>query len=193
MDNSKDKNNADREYNPLDIEKLRKLGHKGAYMGNCSSGAFYAVIKEYSQRTGKSFDGLTIEPPHNMMNFGGGGIVGRRMCCGALLGASAAVNLIADSKTARDIITRLFKWYARAEFPSDLSNEYAKNGQFEDQHCPENLPQSTAGSALCADSLRQWIKKSGHAYRTPQRLERCHRLTGDVVAKTGELLNEKLG
>lgn len=176
-------------YKVMDVEKLRKLGHKGAYMGNCSSGSFYALIKAYSELTGKTFENLTLEPPENLMHFGGGGIVGRRMCCGALLGSAAAVNLITDSDTARDIISRLFAWYEQAAFPSNISNRYAEQGLFEDKACVEPLDQTVAGSAMCSDSLRSWFEKSGHKFRSPQRLERCNRLTADVVAKTAELLN----
>jgi hypothetical protein len=52
------------------------------------------------------------------------------------------------------------------------------------------LPQSTAQSSLCHVSLSRWCRASGFASGSPERLERCARLAGDVAGKAVELLNQ---
>ncbi|TVQ38955.1 MAG: C_GCAxxG_C_C family protein [Spirochaetaceae bacterium] len=83
----------------------------------------------------------------------------RGMCCGALLGAFAAVNLVTDSDRARTIVAELLEWY-----------------------------RTVAHSAFCKDSVINWMIESGYAHGNDQRKERCAKLTGDVAAKAVELL-----
>ena len=48
---------------------------------------------------------------------------------------------------------------------------------------------SVSDSPLCHASNAKWIKASGFGLSTPERKERCARLTGDVAQKAVELLN----
>ncbi|MGM0415030.1 MAG: C-GCAxxG-C-C family (seleno)protein, partial [Bacillota bacterium] len=110
-------------YEKLDVEEVRKLGHKGHYLGNCSSGAFYAIMAALDEKVGSPYDQLPYTPPNNMMHFGGSGI-GQGMCCGALLGSFAAINMVQESGKAKEIIQELMSWYKEAEIPSETANEY---------------------------------------------------------------------
>lgn len=177
-------------YARLDVEQVRKLGHKGYYLGNCSSGAFYAIMLPLQEAVGSPYTEIPIMPPGNMMHFGGGGI-GAGMCCGALLGAFAAVNLVTDSGSARTIVAALLEWYKTAPFPSDISNEYGRERKFllDRVSSDEVIVQTVAHSAFCEDSVINWIIESGYTHGDDQRKERCARLTGDVAAKAVELLN----
>lgn len=177
-------------YVKLDVEHLRKLGHQGYYLGNCSSGAFYAIMAALRDKVGAPYTTIPITPPNNMMHFGGGGI-GAGMCCGALLGAFAAVNTVAESGRAREIVAELLRWYKQEPFPSEISNRYGSNREFlvDDYLSDEVITQTVADSAMCEDSVIAWISETGVGYGDDKRKERCARLTGDVVAKAVELLN----
>lgn len=177
-------------YENLDVEKLRKLGHEGYYLGNCSSGAFYAIMSALDEKVGAPYDELPYTPPNNMMHFGGGGI-GQGMCCGALLGAFAAINQVQDSGTAKEIVADLMSWYKDAEIPTDISNEYGTNREFlvDEYHSDEYIEPTVADSAMCIDSVSTWMSETGIGHGDLRRKERCARLTGDVVAKAVELLN----
>jgi len=53
----------------------------------------------------------------------------------------------------------------------------------------KSLPQSISHSVLCHVSVGRWCAVSGYASGSPERSERCARLTGDVAAMTAKLLN----
>ncbi|MFW6266016.1 MAG: C-GCAxxG-C-C family (seleno)protein [Halanaerobiales bacterium] len=177
-------------YTEVDPERVRKLGHEGHYLGNCGSGAFYGVLAALEERVGEPFSSFQINPP-NMLHFGGGGMAGAGLTCGTLIGASAAVNLVAEPDKANEIVSELISWYKETPFPSDESNEYAQNHEFlvDDYHSDEELATTVADSALCQDSIMAWLDESGASHGSDEQLERCARLTGDVAAKAVELLN----
>lgn len=179
-------------YSKLDVERVRKLGHQGYYLGNCGSGAFYGILEALKEEVGEPFDLIPSTPPNNMLHFAGGGMAGSlSLTCGTLVGAAAAVNLVAEPETASEIVGDLMDWYTETEFPSDKANEYATNHEYlvDDYKSDEELVQTVSDSLLCRDSSMTWMDESGEEHGSPKRAERCARLTGDVVAKAVELLN----
>ncbi len=175
-------------YEILDPEHVRKLGHQFYWTGKgCSYGAFKAIFYAMHEKVGEPFTSLL--PLCEMMIYGHGGVVGWGTTCGALLGACAAINLFCDKATTDKIAHELMGWYTQAVFPSDISNQYAVNGQFYDNRLNQALPQASCGSALCHVSVTTWCVTSGYKAGSTERKERCGRLTGDVAAKAVELLN----
>jgi hypothetical protein len=112
-----------------------------------------------------------------MMDWVGAGVVGFGTLCGTLNGAAAAIGLICSGRDARAFVSDLLTWYSETELPTNL---YAPTGE---------LPQSRADSNLCHISLAHWCRVSGFASGSPERVERCSRLSGDVAAKAVEMLN----
>lgn len=51
------------------------------------------------------------------------------------------------------------------------------------------LDTTVADSILCADSVGNWMEKTGFAYGSDERKTRCAGVTGDVTKKMVELLN----
>jgi len=128
-----------------------------------------------------------------MMTFGSGGVAGWGTTCGTLLGASAAISLVADKATASQLVNELVGWYTRAPFPSDTANQYAVNHAYLVADKPDiELPQSVSNSALCHVSVTTWCRNSGLASGSPERAERCGRMAGDVAAMAVELMNANL-
>ncbi len=177
-------------YEKLEVEELRKRGHYGHYLGNCSSGAFYAIMSALDEKVGEPFSQMPYTPPNNMLHFGGSGI-GAGMCCGALLGAFVSINLLTESGKAKELVAELMSWYKEAEIPSDIANQYGSNHEYlvDEYKSDEVITQTVAGSAMCYDSVSEWMSETGISHGDERRHERCARLTGDVVAKTVELLN----
>jgi hypothetical protein len=174
-------------YGPLDVEQVRKLGHKGYYAGGCSYGAFEAIVGALRDLIGDPYDKVITD----MMRYGGGGVAGFGSLCGALNGAAAAIGLVCDKAAQTALVGELLAWYAATPLPTDESNEYAVNGEFlVDQLKYEGpIVQNAAGGNLCHMSVTNWCLTAGVAESAPMRLERCARLTGDVAAKAVELLN----
>lgn len=177
-------------YVKLDTEEVRKRGHKEYYKADCGYGAFAGIIGTLQDQVGYPFTQIPME----IMGFGAGGVASWGTTCGALLGASAAINLFFEHDKARGIVSELLGWYSREPFPSEKSNQYAVNHEFlvEEYKSDLELPPSVSNSPLCHASVSQWCRASGYASGSKERAERCGRLTGDVAAKAVELLNANL-
>ncbi len=167
----------------LDVEKTRLLayqGFKGITLADgtrhsgCAFGAFNAIVSQLADVVGAPYTSI----PPQMMDWAGAGVVGFGTLCGTLNGASAAIGLICDSQDARAFVSDLMTWYSETALPT---NELAPTG---------DLPQSVAASNLCHVSLTHWCRTSGFASGSPERLERCSRVSGDVAAKAVQMLNE---
>ncbi len=192
-------------YVELDVEYVRKMGHLGYYAFECAGGAFWAIMESLRQKIGYPYTLLPIPTRedveaaldegrhlHTLMQYGAGGALGWASLCGALNGAAAAIQMVSDNwKRIGDM---LFRWYETTVFPSDKSNEYASRHEFfvKKYKSDKVLPQSVSHSILCHVSVSNWCEVSGYASGSPERSERCARLTGDVAAKAVELLNADL-
>lgn len=166
----------------LDVEATRQLGYdsyKGVLLADgfihkeCAFATFNAIIGQLSDKVGYPYS----EIPTQMMEWGGGGVVGYGSFCGTLNGACAAIGIICNNANAKAIITDLLNWYSETAFPSNI---IAPTGA---------LPQSVSGTNLCHTSVTNWCKASGYASGSPERSERCARLAGDVAARAVEMLN----
>lgn len=177
-------------YVVLDVETVRKKGHTKFYEGDCCYGGFASIIEALQEAVGFPFTQI----PTKMMEFGAGGVAGWGTTCGALIGASAAINLVTDKATAKKIVSELLGWYSQTPFPSQTSNQYAVKHEYleKEYKSDQELAQSVSNSPLCHVSVTNWCKTSGYASGSKEREERCSRLTGDVAAKAVEMLNANL-
>ncbi len=174
-------------YVALDVELVRKLGHWGYYEGGCAYGAFYALLTPLQDEVGSPYTGV----PAHIMTFGRGGIVGEGDLCGALLGALAMINLVADTDHV-PLAEALLAYYREAPLPTDTINKLAREGKLlvDNDFTGEDIKPTQAVSITCRHSRREWMRATGHSRRNPARAERCARITGDVAAKAAELLNQ---
>jgi hypothetical protein len=177
-------------YVALDVETVRKKGHTKFYEGDCCYGAFASIIEALQEKAGFPFTQI----PTKMMEFGAGGVAGWGTTCGALIGASAAINLVTDKATAKKLVSELLGWYTQTPFPSQISNQYAVQHQYYEREykSDKELPQSVSNSPLCHVSVTKWCLASKMASGSKEREERCSRLAGDVAAKAVEMLNANL-
>lgn len=126
-----------------------------------------------------------------MMSFLTGGGFGWTGTCGSIIAAGAVINMVTPKDDAKKIIEEMFAWYEQTPFPSDIANQKAHKKQFlvEKYKTSDILVQTVANSPLCHVSVTRWCKASGFTSGSPERGERCARLTSDVVAFTAEKLN----
>jgi hypothetical protein len=172
-------------YAKLDPELVRKKGHLRCAGGGCGYGAFAAIIEALREQVGFPYTQI----PTELLYYGKGGIVALGSFCGALNGAAAAITLVTNSYSG--LVSQLANWYTKFAFPSDLSNQYAKDRAFQ-VGTDKVLVPSVANSLLCKDSIANWCKESGLSSGSLERTERCYRLTGDVAAQAVILLNDRL-
>jgi hypothetical protein len=174
-------------YSPLDPEYARKLAHDCFYESGCSYAGFSGLLKPLQEKIGEPFASI----PPQMMSYGGAGVKGWGTLCGTLNGVSAAVSLVCDPKSSSAIINELMSWYAQTRLPTDKSNEYGETGRFQVDKKIKEMSQSRSGSPLCHISVTRWCRASGLTADSPERFERCARLSGDVAAQAILLLNEQ--
>jgi hypothetical protein len=166
----------------LDVERTRELGYQGfkgldladgTRHAGCAFGSFNAIVGQLAEVVGAPY---TTIPPQ-MMDWASAGVVGFGTLCGTLNGASAAIGLVCDPADAKGFVSDLLTWYSETPLPTNL---LAPTGE---------LPQSTADSNLCHISVSRWCMESGVASGSPERVERCARIAGDIAAKAVEMLN----
>jgi len=174
-------------YAQLDPEVTRKLAHDLFYDSGCGYAGFAGILKGLQEKEGEPFTSLPLE----MMNYSGSGIKGWGTVCGALNGASAAISLVTDSKMSGQLINELIRWYTQTLLPSDTSNQCAEGHGYKVDKNIKALPRNKSGSPLCHVSITEWCEASGLSVDSPERLERCARLSGDVAAQAVKLLNDQ--
>ncbi len=174
-------------YTKLDPEEARKLGHDAYYEAGCGYAGFAGIVKGLQDKAGAPFTSFPLQ----MMSYGSGGLKGWGTVCGALNGASAAISLVTDNRTSGALIDELINWYTQTLLPTDVSNRYAEEHRFKTDRKIAALTQNKSGSPLCHVLVSKFCLASGRAIDSPERIERCARLSGDVVAQAVRLLNDQ--
>ncbi|ALU12594.1 hypothetical protein EYM_05540 [Ignicoccus islandicus DSM 13165] len=194
-------------YTKLDPEETRKLGHMGYYLFECAGAAFWSIAIQLREKIGypwtllpipsreKALDAIKNKKHlHSLFQYGYGGAVGWGTLCGALNGSLFAIQMIVGEHKAWDKLGKaLMRIYETTPLPTRKSNEYAVKGMMyvppERMKSKKWLPQNVSGSTLCHVSVGKWCEVSGYASGSPERSERCGRLTGDIAAFAVMLLN----
>lgn len=162
-------------YAELDPKAVAERAYEAFYEGHCCYGAFEGIIGELRERVGYPYNLI----PTRMMEYGKGGAVGWGTLCGALNGAAAAITLI--SRDYKQVVDELLGWYTITELPT-----------YKPASPKKEIPDVTVvpGSPLCHVSVTRWCNASGFGSKSPERKERCARLTAQVAAHAAELLNK---
>ena len=163
----------------LDPSEVAAVAHAGFWHQGyaCGYGVLYSIIGLMGERYGAPYKDF----PFSMMTFGRGGIAEWGGTCGALLGAAATLALFYSRKEHEVMIHELFRWYEITAFPIYKPDPgTAKVGG--------PLPTNVSDSILCHISVGKWCAASKIEARSPERGERCARVTVDVALKTLEIL-----
>ena len=171
-------------YVPVDPDKVARDAYYDYHVGHCMHTTFYSIVTNVAEEIRKT-DPLAADAmlsfPFHMFHYGASGANGWGSLCGSLNGALAAVNLFcADATTLKAICDELGNYYERAMFPVFTPDD------------AEPLPQSISNSVLCHVSSGKWCAVAKARTDSPERTERCSRLSADVAKKTVELLNLNL-
>lgn len=144
------------------------------YVWGLRYGALEGIVGELREKVGHPYTTL----PTKMVIYGKGGVVGWGILCGALNGASAAINLVTED--FGPVVSELLGWYTETSLPIYQPS----NPQI------EISTTSVSGSPMCHVSVTKWCDASGFTAISPERKERCARLTADVAKHAAELLNQ---
>lgn len=198
-------------YVELDPDEAMSRGYLGYMVDECAGGSFWAITSLLKEKIGYPYTLLPIPTPEEMleahskhhhlpviMKYGAGGIEGIATVCGALNGASCAIEWAVGPKLAKKIIRMLFRWYEETAFPTDLANERAVSGKFVvageviKPKWPHKLPSVKCESPLCHVVVSHWCTVTGYASGSKARSERCARITAAVARQAVLLMNAAL-
>jgi hypothetical protein len=148
--------------------------------GGCGTGSYLAPLSLLKEKVGYPWTTL----PDMMMAHAAAGYGGHGTLCGALGGASCIINLVAygeKNEVFRQMVDRLFYWYAEQEFPSD---------RFDDISAMPKQVKAKAMSPLCHTSVSKWARAAGDTVSSKAKKERCAKVCGEVVYIVTLALNE---
>ncbi len=163
-------------YVKLDPQVVAQKAYDGYYQGGCMYGAFNAIIVALREAFGAPYTMV----PTMMAKYGEGGGVGWATLCGALNGSAMAMNLVSKDYSA--IVNDLFFWYTKTAFPIYKPAQPKVNIS----------ATSISDSPLCHVSVTLWATAAKVKAESPERAERCARLTADVAAQAVQLLNDQV-
>lgn len=148
--------------------------------GGCGSGSYLGLLSLLREKAGHPWTIL----PDFMMSHAAAGYGGHGTLCGALGGASLIINLVAYGEKGeifRQMIDRLFYWYADQEFPTDRFDDISK--------IPKQV-KAKAMTPLCHTSVSKWTLAAGAQVTSKEKKERCAKVTGEVVYTVTLAMNE---
>ena len=176
-------------YVPIDTQKAADDSYALFAEGACHYASFRAIVTNVANAlltTGNEKDAQLAKTylafPFYMMVYGQAGLAFYGSLCGAVNGCCAALSLFVPNREDKfALIQDLAVYYEQTPLPIYVPQVDPYSGK---------MPTSVAKSILCHSSLDKWIKSSRMTLEGYDRIERCIRVTCDVVVKTVKLLNE---
>ncbi len=148
--------------------------------GGCGSGSYLSILTLLKEKVGYPWTTL----PDMLMSHAAAGYGGHGTLCGALGGASTIINMVAygeKDQVFRQMIDRLFYWYAKQEFPTD---------RFDDISEMPGQIRVKAMSPLCHTSVSKWALAAGEEISSKAKKERCAKVCGETVYTVVLAMNE---
>lgn len=163
-------------YEKIDPKEAGQIAYDGWYKAFCSYGVASGILVPLQKKIGEPYTSIPTEG----LRLGEGGTVGWGTLCGSLLGATVAVGFVAPYDVGKQIINELLQWYSDAKLPLYVPA----------QPRAEVAVQTISASPLCHISVGKWCKAANKGLGSPERKERCARITADVAMKTVSMLND---
>jgi hypothetical protein len=148
--------------------------------GGCGSASYLSLLGMLKEKVGHPWTTL----PDMMMSHAQAGYGGHGTLCGALGGATTIINLVTYGEKTdmnRQMIDRLFWWYAQQEFPPE---------RFDDLSAMPKQIRVQAMSPLCHTSVSKWTLAAGATVTSKAKKERCAKVAAEVVYTVATALNE---
>ncbi len=170
-------------YEKLDPEKTAELAYNEWYRVFCGAAVISSVFSQLREKVGEPYKSFPIDA----YLFLEGGMVGWGTICGSNAGANIVSNMIIGPRIAGPecengaaIGADTLEWYSETPLPSYTPKE---------PRIKEAIIQTTSNSPLCHVSVGKWMKASGYAFASPQRRDRCARVTASVAYHLVQDLN----
>ncbi|MBQ9872960.1 MAG: C_GCAxxG_C_C family protein [Thermoguttaceae bacterium] len=168
-------------YAIIDPDKVARDAYRDYHIGHCMHTTFMSIVRNVGEELAKTdplAGNAVLSFPFHMFHYGSSGGNGWGSLCGSLNGALAAINLFCGSeKTLKALCDELGNYYEKTMFPIFVPDD------------AEPMPQTISGSILCHVSSGKWCSIAKVRTDSPERTDRCSRLSADIAKKAAELLN----
>ncbi len=168
-------------YVKLDPEKTAELAYNEWYRIFCGGAVISSIFTQLRKKVGKPYTYFPIDA----FIYLEGGNVGWGTICGSTAGASLVSNVIIGPRSAgidegHEIADEMLEWYSEIAMPVYTPK---------DPKVKTEIVKTVAESPLCHASVGRWMKASGYHISSPERRDRCARVTASVAYQTVVLLN----
>ncbi len=170
-------------YVKLDPTETAELAYKEWYRLFCGGAVISSVFSQLRKKVGAPYTYFPIEG----FIFAEGGIAGWGTICGSLLGANIVANLIIGPHITGNwdgelMGSEIMEWYTKTELPIYVPKH--------PKVPTKEIPRTISNSPLCHISVGKWMKVAKKSLHSPERRDRCARLTASVAYHLVELLNK---
>ncbi len=162
-------------YTKLDLQEVGSIAYENWYKKFCTYAVVSGLIMPLQKKMGEPYASLPLEA----FKWGAGGAVGWGTLCGSLTGVGIATGFIAGAEGEK-ILNDVIAWYTTASLP--IYTPAKAKSQIKNTNASD--------SPLCHISVGKWMAKEEVKFFSPQRKERCARLSADVAMHTVALLND---
>jgi hypothetical protein len=170
-------------YVKLDPGKTAELAYNEWYRVFCGAAVISSVFSQLRKKVGEPYTSFPVDA----YVFLEGGMVGWGTICGSNAGANIVSNMIIGPRIAGPecengaaIGADALQWYSETALPSYTPKE---------PRVKAAIIQTTSDSPLCHVSVGKWMKASGYALGSPERRDRCARVTASVAYHLVQDLN----
>lgn len=171
-------------YEKLDPAKTAELAYNEWYRIFCGGAVISSIFSQLAEKIGGPYKSFPVDSFIVLE----GGMAGWGTICGSLAGANIVSNVIIgpriagpDCEHGHVIGSNIMKWYSETNLPTFVPANPKAN--------KEKIVQTTSNSPLCHISVGKWMKASGFALGSPERKDRCARISATVAYKLVEDLN----
>lgn len=167
-------------YKKLNPEEVAEKAYNEWYRVYCGAAVISSIVNSLAKEIGEPYASFPVDSFVWMH----GGEVGWGTMCGTEMGAAVVANLIAGPGVFKDgekITNEVVQWYSDTELPMYTPKK---------PKITSEIPRSKSGSPLCHVSVGKWMKAADKGFWSPERKDRCARVTASVAAHTVKLLND---
>ena len=170
-------------YVKLDPEKTAEIAYNEWYRVFCGAAVISSVFGQLRDKVGEPYKSFPIDS----FVFLEGGMAGWGTVCGSNAGANVVSNVIIgpriagpDCEHGHSVGSDMMQWYSETPLPVFTPKEPKQKTK---------IVQTTSLSPLCHISVGKWMKETGYALSSPERKDRCARVSASVAYKLVQDLN----
>lgn len=172
-------------YEKLDPQKTAEIAYEEWYRVFCGAGVINSVVSQLREKIGEPYKSF----PADAFVFLEGGMAGWGTICGSNAGANVISNLIIGPRISAAkpeeafgpaIGADMMLWYSDTPLPTFVPGTPKQ---------PVEIVKTISKSPLCHVSVGKWMSETGFSIGSPERKDRCARITASVAYRLVEDLN----